>query len=158
MVGPGWYAIVGGAAVLVACGGTAVIDGSDETGAGGAPTTATSTTTTVTTTTSSTATNTATNVCDGLELGLVYRIDAAQSCNPYINTIQCSGAIVIYDRCGCEAVANDGLVDEAELAIDAYDDWVNAGCGPLDCDSCPPPASSPWYCDPFEERCLPAYE
>jgi hypothetical protein len=45
----------------------------------------------------------------------------------------CQGGPLMTDECGCEVVANTFLDAEAQLARDRYDEWVAAGCGPLDC-------------------------
>jgi hypothetical protein len=45
----------------------------------------------------------------------------------------------VEDTCGCPRVVlngtNQALVDQVRSA---YEAWVNAGCGPLDCDFCDP--------------------
>jgi len=144
-----WVALVGGA-----CGGKAVVDPMD-TGTGGSSSTSSSTSTSTTT---STGTGGTVDPCQVLEEQLGVALRLAQACNPMINAIQCSGDTVVYDTCGCEVVANDHAVSEAEDARAAYDAWVAAGCGPHLCASCPPGPDTPWYCDVDAEACLPAYE
>ena len=128
--------------IAVACGGTAVIDAPMGAGGSGGTTT----------------TTTPSGPCEAVTEAVQDAIDAVQSCSPYVNTIQCSGDTVVLDTCGCEVVANDQYSTVAPDVLAAYHAWVDTGCGPLDCDSCPPPPESPWYCDPTAERCMPAYE
>ena len=97
-------------------------------------------------------------MCDLLLEELENTIWTAQSCDPLINAIQCSGQTVITDLCGCEVVANDMSPEAAEEAQINYEYWVAEGCGPSDCTACPPPPSAPWYCDPNSMMCEPAYE
>jgi len=96
--------------------------------------------------------------CDGLQADLVAKVAAAQACNPVLSVPQCNGGVTALDLCGCLIVANDSSAMEAKIAMLAFNAWVNAGCGPYDCESCPPGPGSPWYCDPTESVCKPAFE
>jgi hypothetical protein len=132
-----------------ACGGKAVLDGtaSGGSGGGGASGTTTTTTTTFTTTTSITTTD----VCEVLGADLAAKLELAMACNPQISVEQCTGEIVIWDQCGCSVAPNVLTPELAQAALDAYNVWVAAGCGPFDCAWCPPgPETAPWYCGPGE--------
>lgn len=142
------------ATLLVACGGKVVVDGggTGEGGAGG-----TTATTTAITSVGPGGVGGA-GGCAGLEADLAAKLAAAQACNPALSVPQCSGAVTTIDTCGCSVVANDSNAPGAQLATTAFETWVDAGCGPFNCAVCPPPPSSPWYCDPTTAVCLPAYE
>ncbi len=145
-----WVALIAGA-----CGGKAVVDPPAE-GIGGSSSTSSSTTSS--STTSSSGTGGTADPCPLLDEQLEAALRLAQACNPMINAIQCSGQAVVYDTCGCQVVANDQASSEAEAALEAYDAWVQAGCGPQLCSTCPPGPETPWYCDVDLEVCTPAYE
>jgi hypothetical protein len=155
--------------IVSACGGTAVIDGDDggtTTGTGTGTATGTSSGTgtgtgTSTGTGAGTATGTATgtgDVCLDGAAAVTDAVLAAQACDPLINAVQCSGMTVVIDTCGCPVVANDLDQDAAEKALDSFNQWVETPCSTYDCESCPPPPDSPWYCDPGQMQCFPAYE
>lgn len=141
---------------IAACGGNVVVD---RNGSGGAATT-----------TSSTTTETGGvggqggfggqggSYCDSLQSSLVEALADAQACNPALSVPQCSGVVTALDTCGCEVVAKDQSVKLASVAVATYESWVSEGCGPYDCFACPPPPNSPWYCDPTEKKCKPAFE
>jgi hypothetical protein len=153
--------------LVAACGGKAVMDGESPTAQGG---NGGATTSTTASTSSSTTTHTTTTIttgpggwggaggCDALQSDFEQKLAAAQACDPAINAIQCSGDTVAFDLCGCDVVANDYHGAQAQAARDAFDLWVAGGCGPYECYACPPPPSSPWYCDPTAKQCMPAYE
>lgn len=143
--------------LLIACGGKVVVDGGGTSGEGGAGGTST-TTTTSSSVVSVTVGTGGTSGCEGLQADAVATLEAAQACNPALSVPQCSGKNTAVDLCGCEVVANDSSFTEAQLALMAFGTWVNAGCGPFDCESCPPPPTSPWYCDSTEAICKPAFE
>ena len=141
--------------LLIACGGKVVVDGGGAAGEGGAGGSST-----VTTTSSSVV---AVGVggasgCEGLQADAVATLAAAQACNPALSVPQCSGTNTTIDLCGCAVVANDSSFTAAQLANMAFGTWVMAGCGPFECFTCPPPPTSPWYCDPTEAICKPAFE
>lgn len=142
-----------------ACSGKAIVDGQGSTGAGGSTTTAT---TTISTSATTTATTTPAGIggsvdpCTALGEALIDALAVAQYCNPALSVPQCSGQNVVFDQCGCEVAANDGLPDEGQLALEAYDAWVDAGCGPWDCTMCPlPPSTGGWFCHPDHQQCWP---
>lgn len=154
-----WGALVA-FGLAAACGGKAVVDPETRTSTGGsgAATTTSSTSSSGTTTSSGTAGAGGSASCELLQDLLEEAIATAQWCDPLINELQCTGQTVIMDPCGCEVVANDATSDAAAGALAAYDEWVALGCGPFDCMTCPPPPSTPWYCDGDLMRCEPAYE
>ena len=143
-----------GAALAWSCGGKAVVDPPihGQAGSGGQGAT--------TTTTGSTGLGGegAGSGCDGLMQDLTDAINAAQACDPTIYLAQCMGTAVVKDSCACDLVANENYPELVQAATDAYSAWVAAGCGPIPCYSCPPPPTSPWFCDPNSSRCQPAYE
>ena len=143
------------AALAWSCGGKAVVDGENE-GQGGAG--GTTTTTTHSTTSTGSGGEGASPSCNSLSQALTAAIDAAQECNPAINTVQCNGSSVVRDSCACELVANENYPALVQAANGAYNAWVAAGCGPIPCYNCPPAPPSPWYCDPSTSSCQPAYE
>ena len=148
--------------LVAACGGKAVMDGESPTSQGGSGGT-TSTTSSSTSTSSSTITTGSggwggAGGCDALQQSFEQKLAAAQQCNPAMNAVQCSGNTVAHDSCGCEVAANDYHATQAQAAELAFDAWVSGGCGPLECYACPPPPTSPWYCDPTASQCMPAYE
>jgi hypothetical protein len=145
-----------GLLLALACGGEAVVD---DVAAGGSGTGAGTGTGTGAGTGTGTGTGSGTGpTCDTLEQDLAFWMAAAMACDPYINTIQCDGSMLIFDTCGCPVVANELNEDAAKAAIAAYEAWAGAGCGPYDCFACPPGPETPWYCDASFEACVPAYE
>jgi hypothetical protein len=75
---------------------------------------------------------------------LTTAVEAAVTCDPGINTPQCTGATLIRDACGCERAANDLLPEIAAQVMEAFDIAERAGCI-LDCTQCPDP-DGPWSC------------
>ena len=55
------------------------------------------------------------------------------SCDPEIDVPQCTGASTVPDWCGCPVLVNDYYEDTVIAAQNAYDAWVEAGCGPQPC-------------------------
>ena len=144
--------VLAGAALGWSCGGKAVMDGvGQEAGGGGA-------TTTSSTTSTGSGGQGASSTCEALVQDLSDAIDAAQACDPTIYLAQCMGTAVVADMCGCPIVANENYPELVQAALNAYNAWAGAGCGPIPCYACPPPPSSPWYCDSSTWRCMPAYE
>jgi hypothetical protein len=143
-----------GAALVWSCGGKAVVDPPihGQAGSGGQGAT--------TTTTGSTGLGGegAGTGCEALMQDLTNAISAAQACDPASPVYECTGMAVVKDTCACDLVANQTVPTLVQAANDAYDAWVAAGCGPIPCYACPPPPSSPWYCDPNSLSCQPAYE
>ncbi len=138
-------AIGAGAALLSACGGKVVVDGS---GAGGADATTASTGL-------ATATGTGGSTCAALLSDFQAKIATAQACDPTIDMPQCTGASTSLDPCDCLLViALPGPA--ASEATQAHDAWVAAGCGPFLCDHCPPDPQAGWHCDPITQRCIPS--
>jgi hypothetical protein len=133
------------ASMLIACGGKVVVDAAGATGGGGSAAT-------------STTSVGAGGCCEGLQAEFAARLATAQSCDPDIDVPQCTGAVTTVDLCGCPVAANDGKELAAQLAITAWDAWVSEGCGPVPCFACPPPPTSPWFCDPTTAVCRPAFE
>lgn len=155
---------------LVACNSKVIVDGSNTPGDGGggaggtggaggvATTSVTTTSVTSGVTVSSTAATGGPDECTSLEQDLVAKVAAAQACDPTISSLQCSGAVIVNDLCGCEVAANEKTPAAAQSANLAFKTWVGAGCGPFACLICPPPPPSPWYCDPTSLVCKPAFE
>jgi hypothetical protein len=143
--------ILAAVALAWSCGGKAVVDpgGHAEGGAGGESTTTTST---------GQGGQGAATSCESMLQQLTDAIDAAQACDPTIFLVQCAGTATVTDSCTCELVANENYPELIEVAAAAYGAWMAAECGPIPCYGCPPPPSSPWYCDPTSWRCQPAYE
>ncbi|MEP7119531.1 MAG: hypothetical protein ABJE95_01425 [Byssovorax sp.] len=146
--------------LLLACGGKVVVDGAATPGEGGkgGGSSTTGTGTNGPTTVAGTGVGGSGGACAGLQADVTATLAAAQACNPAINAPQCSGTNVVADLCGCPVVANDSAFSAAQLANMAFTTWVNAGCGPFECFACPPPPSSPWFCDPTASICKPAFE
>lgn len=65
------------------------------------------------------------------------RIAEMVKCAPELLVYQCTGKARVYDSCGCKGVlVNDfGIGHELTDALDVYDAWVKAGCGPAACDA-----------------------
>jgi hypothetical protein len=139
-----------GATLVWSCGGKAVIDpgGSAHGGSGGTATTTTNT---------GSGGEGASATCDVLSQDLTQAIAAAQACDPTIYLAQCTGSAVVADSCACPIVANENYPELVQDALDAYNAWAGAGCGPIPCATCPPPPTTPWYCDPTAWRCIPTY-
>lgn len=141
------------ATLVMACGGKVIVDGGavPGQGSGGA-----GSTTATTVGSSVTVGAGGAGGCAGLQADAITTLAAAQACKPQLGVPQCSGTNTSTDLCGCSVVANDGAVTAAQLANMAFGTWVNAGCGPVECLVCPPPPSSPWFCDPTTSLCKPA--
>ncbi len=147
------FLVLAGAALGWSCGGKAVFDGvAPGSGGGGGATTSSSTTST------GSGGQGASSTCEALGQDLSEAIDAAQACDPTIYLAQCTGTAVVLDSCACSIVANENYPELVQAALTAYDAWASAGCGPIPCATCPPPPTTPWYCDPNAWRCMPAYE
>jgi hypothetical protein len=144
--------------IVVACGGKAVVDGSSTEGGSGGTAGSTSHSTTSSSGSTSTGAGGSGGLCASLEEELGMLVEEAQRCDALINALQCTGNTVVYDACGCALVANDYASDIAASSVVVYEHWTGLGCGPHDCEHCPPSPSSPWYCDPTTDACLPAYE
>ncbi len=126
---------------LTACGGNVVFV---EDGSGGGGSTTDSVTTSVGTT-SSVGTGSS---CDLLAAQLDDAVRASVSCDPTISSTQCDGTAVLNDTCACPSIlANERNPELYQSALAAYDAWVGAGCGPLDCGAACFPASA-GFCQP----------
>jgi hypothetical protein len=134
------------AMAVLHCGGKAVVDPASSGGSGGAGgiaghggTSTSSTSGTSTSTSSGTsATGGTADVCTLLKEDLDQKVLAARSCDPTIYLEQCNGEAMIYDDCGCDTVANEHNPEAVKAALEAFAAWVDAGCGPYDCQWCPP--------------------
>jgi len=127
------------ALLAAACGGKVAVDGA---GAGGGST--------------STSTGVGGGDCASLGAALSAAIGAAQSCNPTVDIIQCSGSAIIHDACGCPIVANEASTGAVSQAAALFSAWIATGCGPIECFACPPdPSTTPWGCDPSTMKCVP---
>jgi hypothetical protein len=143
--------------LLVACGGKVVVEGGGTPGEGGAGGTSTTGTTNPSGQVTATGAGGASQACAGLQADVTATVAAAQACNPGLDAPQCSGTNIVADLCGCPVVANNGSISAAQLANMAFKTWVSAGCGPFNCFTCPPPPTDPWFCDPTEAICKPAF-
>ncbi len=122
--------------VTAACGGKVVfVEDGGEGGGGSSGTQGGSSSSSVPTTSSGT-------VCSDLEAALLAATNDARACSPMLAVEQCTGSLTLPDRCGCfSVVANENTPELAAAAQAAFDAWVNAGCGPLDCTQCEPAVS-----------------
>jgi hypothetical protein len=146
------------ASMLVACGGKVVVDAGGAPGGGGAAPATSSVGSDGAGGFGSTGSTGGTGGCEGLQADLMAKLAAAQACNPALSVPQCNGGVAAVDICGCTVVANDTSAAAAQSATTAFETWVGAGCGPLQCLYCPPGPGSPWYCDPTTAVCKPAFE
>lgn len=95
--------------------------------------------------------------CGLLEAQLDDAIMAAQFCISSLGYL-CNDGSWVVDKCGCPVVtggtsSESTSVSEAEKASAA---WTYFGCGPLDCDSCPPgPEDGPFTCEEATGTCVP---
>jgi hypothetical protein len=137
-------ALGAGAALLSACGGKVVVDGLGA-GAGGSTTTVAAT--------AATGTGGGSADCAALLQDFQARLATAQTCNPTIDSEQCTGAVVVDDTCDCPVVAAGSSPEAVSASTLAHDAWIAAGCGPFDCDHCPPPPPAAWHCDPVTNLC-----
>ena len=140
-----------GATFVWSCGGKAVIDpgGSAQGGTGGSTTSTTNT---------GSGGEGASPTCSVLTQEMSEAIESALACDPTIYLAQCTGTATVLDACACEVVANENYPELIQAALDAYNAWAGAGCGPIPCYTCPPSPDTPWYCDSNSWRCMPAYE
>ena len=144
------------ASLLVACEEVVVDEGAS--GGGGAAATSTSSTGPGSTgSTGSTGGTGGAGGCQGLESDFLAKLESAQACKPEFNGTQCSGTVTAVDLCGCPVVASDMSAAAATVAVTAYDAWVKGGCGPIECLTCPPPPTDPWYCDDTDAVCKPLF-
>jgi hypothetical protein len=125
----GWLAI---AAIAVGgCGGKAVVDpGSGGSGAGGTSGTGTSSSTSGTGTTG-------TDPCDALPVQYAQALATAHSCNPAIDSPQCT--LVVDDKldCPCSTYVNPDNVEAVAQLGTLQSEWQVAhcttGCPPISC-------------------------
>jgi hypothetical protein len=112
------------------CGGKVIFDG----GSGGA-TVGSVTSTGTTKPTSATVGSTGSSVdCQSLKTAMQNAIAAAAVCSPQSQMIQCSGAVVVNDQCGCpNIILNETQPAKVTAAKNAYAAWTKAGCGPQAC-------------------------
>jgi hypothetical protein len=124
-------------ALLGACGGKVYLDppGAGGEGGGGAPSANAS---------SSSSSGTA-GGCDAMIEAHAAKVEAAQACNPAVSSIQCSGATIVLDACGCQVLANDKTPEAAKAANASYEALDQAGCS-LECEICDP--IGPGFCAP----------
>jgi len=128
--------------VVAACGGKAVMDGTNGVGgsAGSGGTTTTSSHTTSTSTTHSTGmagSGAPGDPCVEAQDLVTENNLAALACDPTIFIAQCTGSAIIRDLCGCQVIANENNPTAVQAAHDAYASWIGIGCGPMTCDVCP---------------------
>src|SRR5262245_11714409 len=124
-------------ALLGACGGKVYLDppGVGGEGGGGAPRTSSST--------SVRSSSGSAGGGDAMIEAHTAKVEAAQACNPTVSSIQCSGATIVLDACGCQVLANDKTPEAAKAANASYDALDQAGCS-LGCEICDP--IGPGFC------------
>lgn len=77
--------------------------------------------------------------CDALYAAFQESITDAIACDPSLNSVQCTGEIILLDTCGCPTiVANERTPELAEQVKAAYTAWTDASCGPIPCSECVP--------------------
>jgi hypothetical protein len=139
----GWLPALG---MVVACSGEAVVDDGGG-GSGGTTPTTTSTSSGTTSTTSgttssttsgttSTSTSSGSGGCGPLTAEYEETLAVARACNAcsdgpdpceYLSGPQ------LTDPCGCPVSVNATDPDAVQAALTAYQQWVDAGCGPYPC-------------------------
>jgi hypothetical protein len=127
--------------LAAACGGTTIIDAGSGGAGGGSTSTGASGTTSTTSTTSSgtTSTNSTTTGpgdCGTLGAAMLDALDGAMrcdSCSDGPDPCDYLSGQQLTDQCGCPMPVNLNSPDAVKAALDAYQAWTGAGCGPLDC-------------------------
>lgn len=90
------------------------------------------------------------NQCAALLADMQAKAKDATHCNPLLDIQQCDGTAIINDSCGCPSIlANEKNPNKVSSAQAAYQAWVSAGCGPMDCDHCSP--AIPGFCNGTNE-------
>jgi hypothetical protein len=100
--------------------------------------------------------------CDSLSATLVGALDDATSCNACDdgpNPCAYLSGPQLTDVCGCPVAVNGQSAEAVGAALDAWNAWRDAGCGPLDCGTpcaisnmpfCSAPSGScAGHCGPF---------
>ena len=77
--------------------------------------------------------------CEALVDGLVRAFEDAVLCDPAMSSLQCDGAEMITNQCGCPWAANNRHPDLARTARDAWEPYEAAGCIPQGCGPCREP-------------------
>jgi hypothetical protein len=138
-----------------ACGGNVVVDlAATKGGTGGAAGTTSSSNIAA----SSTSTGGPVE-CSGTYGHLDTDIDAATLCNPTLDKIQCSGAVMLTDECGCPRIANETLPQAVAAAQGTFMLCVMEGCcGPGAHPNTPPSClpclvATMGFCDPMTNHC-----
>ena len=121
--------LVSSVALLGACGGNVLVDPGGA-GAGGG----------------------SAGSCDARLVTLAQKIAAAETCNPLINAVQCSGTASVTDGCGCQVIANETNPSAVAAAQAAYEAASAASCiAPC---AAPCPYFGPGFCDPATGKCV----
>ena len=100
--------------------------------------------------------------CSGTYGQVSDAIVTAQGCDPAANVIQCSGAAMVHDLCGCSVVANETNMQAIAAADAAYAMCASEGCcgpaahpiTPPPCDPKCPPMAAGGHCDPATSLCV----
>lgn len=122
--------LVSTVALLGGCGGDVLVDPGGAGGAGGA----------------------GGGSCDARIATLSQKIAVAETCNPLINAVQCSGTASVTDGCGCQVIANETNPTAVAAAQAAHDAASAASCiAPC---AAPCPYFGPGFCDPATGKCV----
>ncbi|HHH31720.1 MAG TPA: hypothetical protein ENK57_25685 [Polyangiaceae bacterium] len=116
----------------VACGGTAIVDPDDGAGGTGTGTAAGTGSGTASGTGSGTAGGTGTGgpaLCAVLEEDYLLAIEAARSCDPFIDLEECTEIVPERLRCPCGGIAiNPGNEEAVDDLATTASQWFDAGC------------------------------
>jgi hypothetical protein len=145
---------------LVACSGEAVIDFPAAGGGGAGGSSSRASSGAAGGPASGPSTSSGGTSCDSLYGTFRQALDEATLCNPCIDNDACIDGPQIHDECSCVVGASNDKPDAAKAAEDAYDAWIAAGCGPVDC-ARPCAVTDSWTCGPVKNggcevgRCQP---
>lgn len=70
--------------------------------------------------------------CAALNTARAQSLQAAATCSPELDA-QCALVVTVPNQCGCKTIVNSSTPEAVQLAQQAYDAWVLAGCGPYAC-------------------------
>jgi len=129
---------LGAGIVVVACSGTAVVDGGSGGGttSNGNNTSGNTTSGNTTSGTTSGTTSTGPADCTALTMALTDALSEAMrcdSCSDGPDPCEYLSGQQLTDACGCPVPVNSTSPDAVSKAVSIYQDWLNAMCGPLEC-------------------------
>lgn len=70
--------------------------------------------------------------CASLNVARAQSLDTARSCNPEVDSA-CAKVVTVPNQCGCATLVNSAQPAAIQAAQQAYDAWIQAGCGPYAC-------------------------